>query len=436
MASLLRNLKETDSALRALSWLGRRETRAARSRQSPAILTGRKTIYALERRILEYLNAKKGWGFDDSTPPSIREAFDTLSDALACLIETLPDDEARFFNKKLNTLEKLAKATRLRSYPIRCYFETTNRCNLRCQMCPQSLSQGTRSDMPREAVAQLSPLFKWFEEISLFGFGETFLIDYLDELLGAIPPHVSSRVVTNGLMLTPETNRMIVDRGLKTLYISLDATDPQTYQAIRGVDRFERIKENIRDLVAYKEEKGASSPRLSLSFVAMKRNISQLSDFIRMAKGLGIDEVRADYLTVYSEPMREQSLFYDQARSDRAVVEAEATAKEIDVNFVSPTKFVSDEAASGRRRRCFEPWEFVYFRSDGSIQACCTNPDQLGSWTQGAFHDYWNSPGLQEMRRTLETSSQSSRCRDCVHVCIRDIRKEASHIHIIPPGGV
>lgn len=432
MASLARAIKESPAFMHLLNAGGRRLLVRAMRRGDPKILTVPKTLYAIERRLLDYLEAKPSWGLDTRTPDRYRQAFNILRDAWVWLRDHEPPDEARHYNRKLNTLEKLAKVEDVRSFPIRCYYELTSRCNLRCQMCGQSFFKGTRYTMPRQAMDLFAPIFPWCDELDIFGYGEALLVDYVGDLLGRIPPHVNTKLVTNGILLTPENNRMLVDRGLKTLFISLDAIDPQTYLQIRGVDKLEAIKENIRDLIRHQRRTGARTPEITLTYVAMRRNIEQLPGFVRLAAELGVGRVVADYLTVYSEAMREQSLFYDQERSDRLVDEARAVAAEVGVDLTAPIKFSDQQAAPSRRPRCFEPWEFVYIRGDGLIQPCCTNPDPMAAWTEpGDFGQFWNSPAYHQMRRTLATPEQSPVCRNCSHVCFRDNRKETSHIRII-----
>jgi MoaA/NifB/PqqE/SkfB family radical SAM enzyme len=115
---------------------------------------------------------------------------------------------------------------------------------------------------------------------------------------------------------------MLIAHGLKSLFVSIDAASRETYRAVRGADAFERVVAQVRDLDEQKRALGSPTPRLTLTFVAMRRNIDELPEFVRLARRLGVDRVIADYLIVYSEDMRGQSLFYDQEHSDRVVEEA------------------------------------------------------------------------------------------------------------------
>jgi MoaA/NifB/PqqE/SkfB family radical SAM enzyme len=270
------------------------------------------------------------------------------------------------------------------------------------------------------------------DDVSIFGYGEALLVDYIPDLLDAIPPHVNSWLVTNGILLTPDRNRMLIEHGLKTLFVSIDAASSETYRFVRGADAYERVVAQVSDLQEQKRALGSATPRLTLTFVAMRRNIDELPAFVRLARRLGIDRVIADYLVVYSEDMREQSLFYDQEHADRVVEEATRMARDEGVDLTAPIRFSAPVERAVRKSRCAEPWEFIYFRADGLVQPCCTNSDAMSRWVGGRFFDYWNSSAYQELRRTLYTERESPWCRGCIHVCYRDIRRESSHLHIMP----
>jgi MoaA/NifB/PqqE/SkfB family radical SAM enzyme len=282
-------------------------------------------------------------------------------------------------------------------------------------------------------MEQIRPLLEFLGEISLFGYGEALLVEHLGDILDEIPAHVESRIVSNGVLLTPERNRMLVERGLKTLFVSVDAVRPETYKFVRGVDKFDRVVAQIADLQEQKRALGSSTPKLALTFVAMQRNIEELPEFIRLARRLGVDEVRCDYLVVFSEKMRGQSLFYDQARADEWLGEASRVAAEEGVAFIGPRRFCDAHGGQQRRvNRCAEPWEFIYFRADRALQPCCTNDDPMGAWEGAGFFEYWNSPAYQTLRRTIFTADQPAYCRDCFHVKYRDMRQESTHVHILP----
>ncbi|KPL08575.1 hypothetical protein AMJ85_08385, partial [candidate division BRC1 bacterium SM23_51] len=59
----------------------------ARSRDEPTCLTEARAFYALERRVREYLEAKKQWGIDQATSPLERQSFLLMREMLAFLVD-------------------------------------------------------------------------------------------------------------------------------------------------------------------------------------------------------------------------------------------------------------------------------------------------------------------------------------------------------------
>ncbi len=405
--------------------------RRARETGSTWPLVEGSALPAAEAELLDRLGGNEAGGTDDVAPAAVRRLYGCVRSALSLLVEGADAEVARSANRRLNRLERLARARVLRSYPLRAYVETTNRCNLRCLMCGQRFHQGPRSSLPAEAVARLAAGLRFCDEVNLYGYGEPLLVPHLDRMLDMIPPGARSRLVSNGVLLDRRTGRMLVDRGLKALVVSLDAAEPGTHRRLRRVDAFTDIVDHVRDLVAYRDERGLRHPDVGLSFVAMRSNVEQLPGFVALAHSLGASTVYVDYLTVYSEDLRQESLFYDQALADRCLDLAAAVAGRLGVNFAPPVKFSSPQERAALFPRCAEPWEFVYFRTDGSLQPCCTAPVEVARWTDGAFADYWNSPGLRHLRRTIHTPDQPQWCRDCTHLRFRDVRREGSHIHIL-----
>ncbi|MBN1868168.1 radical SAM protein [Candidatus Sumerlaeota bacterium] len=428
MPSPLRSLKDSTPVLKGLLFNACRLLRKARAEGRPEILTRARTLYALERRVLDYLDRKQVWGLDDSTPAPVREGFDLLCETFLHLRDAPDRGIAHGANRRLNALEKKAKIERLRSYPVRLGIEITNQCNLRCPMCGQAGEKGPRFFLSLDDIATHEPVFEWLDEMHIYGYGEALLVDYIPELLALIPPHVRSVIVTNGTLLTRETCRMLVDRGLKTLTVSVDAADRALYRELRGVDKLDEVLDSIRYLIEYRRSKGLAFPDLTFNVVAMKKNVDEMPALVRLAAELGVDRICIAYMMVFYESLRGESLFYDQERADRRMDEAEALGRDLGVQVFAPPRFRSGTGRAAHFDRCYEPWEIVWLRCDGKTSPCCGFPDPLGAWRGVDFWNFWNSPGFTRLRRTLETDQESHWCRDCANPYYMDVRLESSHI--------
>jgi MoaA/NifB/PqqE/SkfB family radical SAM enzyme len=441
MPGALRHLKNMRSAHRLLNALLLREIRRAERTGNSEPLGRRPALYAVERRVLDYL---AGLGFGQplaasAAPSVVLTGFDLLRDAMVCLRDTARvHAEARHWNARLNALEREARVERVRSYPLRGHVELTNRCNMRCPICPQSWIPESikRTTMSRESLDAVLPYLKWMEDVRLFGFGESLLAEYFADLLRAVPPQVRSMLITNGLLLTPENVRLLVDGGLKTLCVSVDGAKRETYLRMRGMDALEQVLANVASVTAYRRERKSATPQVCINFAATRSNITELGDFIRRAHALGVDEVGIGYLLAFTEEFRRDSLFYDQDRSDRLMAAAEQTGREVGIQVWTPPRFASsrDTEAGGPSdkptRECHEPWKSVSFRSDGHLAPCGSSGAKYALWPASDLFEAWNSAPFVRLRQTQHTAGQPERCRQCLNVFSCDMLKEHYHLAV------
>jgi MoaA/NifB/PqqE/SkfB family radical SAM enzyme len=78
---------------------------------------------------------------------------------------------------------------------------------------------------------------------------------------------------------------------------------------VRLADFFERIVENVRRLRILKYVNSRTKPFLGVVFVAMKRNIGELSDVMDLVSRLGAVRFLVTNLLPYSEEMKNQTLY-------------------------------------------------------------------------------------------------------------------------------
>ncbi|MDI6784542.1 MAG: radical SAM protein, partial [bacterium] len=338
-------------------------------------------------------------------------------------------------NCRLNQQESRAQKTRVRSYPIRGYLETTNRCNLRCQMCGQSLFEGDRTDLSDEIIQKLRPLFPYFNELSIFGFGEALVDKRFFNILAMIPDYVSTRLVTNGVLLDEKVARGLIQHQLKQLYISIEATNEDTYAFVRGGRFFNKVIGNIDRLMQMKKKENVQFPEIAFAFTFMKRTAGEFIEFMELAARLGIKIITGDYLIVYRPELIEESLFFEQEYADSIFEQAKEKAKSLGIELRIPLSFAeaTKPTQSGQTdwRICYEPWEFIYFRSDGFVSPCCANDVKLGDLRAAPFSEVWNSQTYQEFRRTLNTTRPHPHCQSCINTGKLIITQREYHIKLL-----
>lgn len=244
----------------------------------------------------------------------------------------------------MSTMVQLAKVTEV--FPKRFSFEVTNRCNLKCVMCPHGIGAiESPHDADLKLLDALWPGMAQAEELHLNGVGEPLLAGIfwtvITRLKGKERPRI--RFNTNGLLLTQPNVERLAQASLAFISISLDAATPGTYKDIRG-GQFEKAIDGVKRLV----DKVGETTQIKLSMVLMKRNIHEVEPFVELAARLGVPTVFFQHLTdtaVSSESWRverpsgwtfvynEQRLAQDPELSNFHVKRAMAAAKRLGVDL-------------------------------------------------------------------------------------------------------
>lgn len=111
--------------------------------------------------------------------------------------------------------------------PAYVYFETRTRCNSHCRFCPASVGNDTREDsyMPeetfRKCIDELAEL-DYHGVVGLWNYNEPLLDRRIAELVRYATerlPRATTAMLTNGLLLTPERGKALLDAGLKSLTV-------------------------------------------------------------------------------------------------------------------------------------------------------------------------------------------------------------------------
>jgi MoaA/NifB/PqqE/SkfB family radical SAM enzyme len=158
----------------------------------------------------------------------------------------------------------------------------TERCNSRCVTC--DYWRHGRADMTFDAVQRLLPnLAQLKTRVVLLSGGEPLLNPDWECIARALRDSgIKVWLLSSGLSLAKYAQRAA--KVFDAITVSLDGTDRQTYQAIRGLDALDKVCEGIRAAVAHGVAPGV---RVTLQ----RANFRQLRSFVTTAKQLGARQV-------------------------------------------------------------------------------------------------------------------------------------------------
>jgi MoaA/NifB/PqqE/SkfB family radical SAM enzyme len=242
---------------------------------------------------------------------------------------------------------------------------------------------------------------------------------------------------SNSIAMTPQRAEELVASGLDEYRASLDGATPETYRAIRGVNALPRVVRNLQLLVETKQRLGAATPHISAWFIAMRENLHELLDVIRLTHKVGITEFYMQRFVYFGEGLgvEEQSLYRRLKHEERDLVEqAEVLCRELDLKFqaagaTTPVSMMAAGApwaleSSRPWSECRRPTTLSYITANGNVLSCCFVPFAshdyaqmgdliLGNAFEQPFEQIWNGAAYNEFRRRILTDDPARCCKGC-----------------------
>jgi radical SAM protein with 4Fe4S-binding SPASM domain len=322
--------------------------------------------------------------------------------------------------------------------PRELQVEITGACNLRCRMClvryrpPIDRISGSFGFDDFTRLVDSNPRL---ERLTLQGLGEPLLVPHLVDMVEyAASRGVSVGFNTNGTLLTRAKAERLILAGLAWLHVSLDGASAVTYEGIRDGARFERVVANIAGLAEAKAALGTARPDLQIVFVAMRDNVGELPELVRLAARVGVPDVWVQNLS-HSFSDTDPAGSYAEIRSFAAVqalggdgraelpaaavfAEARRVAGELGITLRLPrlTAAPADDRPLGQPG-CDWPWTSSYVTHDGKVQPCCmvmgSDRVELANLQTESFAAAWHGAAYREFRAALLTGDPPAVCRGC-----------------------
>lgn len=311
--------------------------------------------------------------------------------------ESLPD-----YNKRLIKFEIENRISVVKSYPEEITISTTTRCNMEppCVICERNLrTKDLEYDIDANAIERIKPIFKYADRIYLHCGGEPLMTDKIFDIIESVGSPTKIIFNTNGALFTEKTIKYMVDCNVvDVISFSLDAATEKTYKRIRSAD-FNRIINNIKTLIAYRNEKNKDKPLLRplvlLNFCIFKQNIVEVPDYVILAHKLGADGIdfshlnqgfdwqqnRKDYIFDYK---KESVLdMKDIEEHDKLIFKAYELSKKykMPINF-NGNPFIAESNSEKIKvknelsevikynKKCNAPWSRAVIETDGRVRMC------------------------------------------------------------------
>ena len=336
------------------------------------------------------------------------------------LFEGKPLTGEHLANSRLNTREMEDGACELRSYPRRLVLELTNRCNLNCVMCGRNSAHFKPTTLSMDTFRSLEPVMDHVEEVTLMGWGEPTVNPGFADMLRAIADHgARAYFCTNGMLLHKLAD-VILQTRVEVFAVSVDGATQQSNARIRRGSDLGRICSSISSILKEAAARKQEPPWINFVFCAMRENIRELPDVVRLAERTGVPEVKVVYLTAFDETQAPSTLWGHEDEIREVVGQATAVAEQLGVALKLPYVPGEDPAGTAAHRPCYTPWRDFFLGSDGYVRPCMSTSQKLFKYDpRTPFLTMWNAPEFMELRAVVNDETrmppQCQRCYQSSH---------------------
>lgn len=259
--------------------------------------------------------------------------------------------------------------------------ELTNKCNLRCGMCPMGVLKRPFKDMEWELVERLGVEMRELgvKVRYLHEMGEPLLYPKLCDAIDLFPGVVVS---TNATLLYEPIARRVLDSSLGTIRLCIDTLRPEVYPRVRKGGDFPVVVENIRRFLEIsKGKKIKVQIQKMVSRLTHDETVGQFREFFQLDR-------------------------YPQAEIVEKTCEGLDKSEETDLH----------EAYYG----CFQgsPYKWFVVLSNGDVSMCCYDYDGeqiLGNVWKQSIPEICRSPFLEVIEDGFRRNdfSKLPRCAEC-----------------------
>ncbi len=292
--------------------------------------------------------------------------------------------------------------------PFTVSIEPTTACNLRCPECPSGLRSFTRAtgNLKKDFFSKtVDNMYKHLLYMIFYFQGEPYINpDFLDMVNHAHKKKIYTITSTNGHFLNDENAKKTIESGLDRIIISVDGTTQEVYENYRKEGNLENVLQGARNLVRWKNELKSNTPHIIFQFLVVKPNEHQIPEIHKLAKEIGVDEVKLKSAQVYDykngNPLIPELAQYSRYRLNK------------DGSYSVKNKLLN---------HCWKLWHACVITWDGLVVPCCFDKDakhKLGDLKKNELKEVFYNSEYQQFRKELfKGRDKIDICTNCTEGC-------------------
>lgn len=282
-------------------------------------------------------------------------------------------------------------------FPSQINVDVTMFCNLACIHCPYEtitkLKGKGRSNLSLELHTKL------IDEVATVGKGHCQFLRYTGDGEPLLHPHLPEmidyayrrtglpiNVTTNGMLLTEERARALIEAGVGVFDVSIDAHSQEVYGQVRVKGLIDVTYECTHRLIRLAKEYGGSA-KVMVSFVRQPLNMHEADEF---------------------------EAYWHDAGADFVVMRNRHSCGGNVPEMADAMWRVSPEP----RKPCLYPWERMVLKADGELTYCPADWNHIaniGNYADISIAELWQGEEMTALRQAHTTGNfdKHSFCGGC-----------------------
>jgi len=243
----------------------------------------------------------------------------------------------------------------------RVLWEITNKCNYKCKYCIFNSGVCKDAELTYEDIKKVIDDLKVknFKYLKITG-GEPFIRkDIIDILRYASDKDMFVDISTNASLITKSMIKYLKDINLEMIHVSLDGSNKEMHEIVRGKNTYERT---IRGIKLLKE----TNKYIRIGSVIFNGNEDYLEEIVKLCVSLNVNEVIFSVMEPVGRMLDDNTMVKTKSLTELTNIISELILKypEIVINYNwNPNKVNNTKTCPAGDR-------FLYINNTGNISPC------------------------------------------------------------------
>lgn len=327
------------------------------------------------------------------------------------------------------------RITSAAALPESLQLEVSRRCSLRCPACRRTIQDPEgQGRLSVELLEKLEPVIAQADKLLITGWGEALEAGEIAWRTFELARwnRTNSCLATHGSRLTPEVCARLLESRVGHVTVSLDAGTPEGRRRLRPGSELESVVAGIRRLAGARDERGSTTPFISVAFNFHAGSAEEFPAFVRLAATLPVREAVVHPCFPYGGEEGEADarlpdwmrLQYEEGLAEAARLGLKVASfpagfleRQLGIGEGEPGFHYLPSLAEIRGRALFPtcrcPWDLPFVDHAGGVHPCCHYPEPLGSLRENSFEEIWDGERFNWFRLGLVTHQPDPVCLRC-----------------------